>query len=298
MPRIAVFGGTGYLASLIKNQNNFKQNKYIFFSRKKSSINYINYSLLKKNFDDFKYFDFVIHLVGPNQDQIKRNKNLIEKKNQITSIICDLCILHNIKLIYVSSMQIYKKYGKNNLSINSKINLKNFYSKSHYESEKIIKSKFSKHKDMFTILRLGNVFGFKKIEELSKIKNNIIHDLSILALKKKKIVINNGSVQRTFIPSQIFVDMINSIIKKKLFKNSILNIIYKNFRLKSVAQIIQKRCKLAVNLKVDVIIKKFNKKNIFKIYSNKNFKFASNNKIFLFEIDQILKNLHKYLIHK
>ena len=32
MPRIAVFGGTGYLASLIKNQNNDKKNKYIFFS--------------------------------------------------------------------------------------------------------------------------------------------------------------------------------------------------------------------------------------------------------------------------
>jgi len=48
-------------------------------------------------------------------------------------------------------------------------------------------------------------------------------------------------------------------------------------------------------LKIDVIIKKFNKKNIFKIYSNKNFKFVSNNKIFLFEVDQILKNLNKYL---
>lgn len=298
MPRIAVFGGTGYLASLIKNQNNVKKNEYIFFSRKKNSLNHINYSLLKKNFDDFKNFDFVLHLAGPNHDQIKKNKNLIEKKNQTTSIICDLCIFHNIKLIYVSSMQIYKNYGKINLSINSKINLKNFYSKSHFESEKIIKSKFSNYKGMFTILRIGNIFGFKKFEKLSKIKNNLIHDLSILALKKKRIVVNNGSIQRTFIPSQIFVDVINSIIKKKFIKNSILNIIYKNFRLKSIAQIIQKRCKLAINLKVDVEIKKFNKKNIFKIYSNKNFKSVSNNKIFLFEIDQILKNLNRYFNNK
>ena len=35
MPRIAVFGGTGYLASLIKNQNNIKKNHYIFFQEKK-----------------------------------------------------------------------------------------------------------------------------------------------------------------------------------------------------------------------------------------------------------------------
>jgi hypothetical protein len=31
MPKIAVFGGTGYLASLIKNQNNEKKNNYFFF---------------------------------------------------------------------------------------------------------------------------------------------------------------------------------------------------------------------------------------------------------------------------
>ena len=40
MTKIAVFGGTGYLASLIKNQNNLKKNRYIFFSRKKSSKNF------------------------------------------------------------------------------------------------------------------------------------------------------------------------------------------------------------------------------------------------------------------
>ena len=38
MVNIAVFGGTGYLASLIKNQNSFKKNKYFFFLRKKNLI--------------------------------------------------------------------------------------------------------------------------------------------------------------------------------------------------------------------------------------------------------------------
>ena len=33
MPRIAILGGTGYLASIIKNQSNLKKNKYTFFSR-------------------------------------------------------------------------------------------------------------------------------------------------------------------------------------------------------------------------------------------------------------------------
>ena len=61
-------------------------------------------------------------------------------------------------------MHVYKNYGKNNISIYSKINSKNIYSRSHYESEKIIKKKFFNKDNMFTILRLGNVFGFKNMK--------------------------------------------------------------------------------------------------------------------------------------
>ena len=186
MLRIAVLGGTGYLASLIKNQNIVKKNKYTFFSRKKGSKNYINFLSLKKNYDILKNFDFIIHLAGPNQDQLKKNKRLIEKKNEITSVICDVCLAHKIKLIYISSMQVYKNYGKKNLSINSKINFKNSYSKSHYDSEKIILEKFSNYKKMFTILRMGNIFGFKKCNNSKDIDSNLIHSLCDIALKKKK----------------------------------------------------------------------------------------------------------------
>ena len=48
MNRIGVFGGTGYLASLIKNQNNIKKNRYTFFSRNKISKNYFDYFSFKK----------------------------------------------------------------------------------------------------------------------------------------------------------------------------------------------------------------------------------------------------------
>jgi nucleoside-diphosphate-sugar epimerase len=293
MPSIAVFGGTGYLASLIKNQNNIKKNKYTFFSRKKGTKNYINFLSLKKNFDILKNFDFIIHLAGPNQDQLKKNKRLIEKKNEITSMICDVCLAHNIKLIYISSIQVYRDYGKTNLSINSKINLKNPYSKSHYDSEKIILEKFLNYKKMFTILRMGNVFGFTKCNNSKDIDSNLIHSLCNMALKKKKILINNGSIRRTFIPSQIFVKVINSIIKKKFFENSIINIHYKNLNLKNIADIIQKRSKLVFNLNIDIIIKKFSHNKNFSIYSNHNFNFNPINKKIYNEIDQILKFIKK-----
>ena len=183
MPKIAVLGGSGYLASLIKNQNNVEKNRYIFFSRKKKSKDYVYYSSNKKN---LKNLDFIVHLAGPNQDQIKNNERLIKQKNLMTSRICDLCLTNNIKLIYISSMQVYKDYGKKNITVKSKINLKNLYSKSHYESEKIILQKFLKSKKMFTILRMGNVFGFKKNNNYKQIESNLIHSFCFMALKKKK----------------------------------------------------------------------------------------------------------------
>lgn len=295
MAKIAVFGGTGYLASLIKNQNSFKKNKYFLFSRKKNAKNYFNYKFTKKNLKIFKKFEYIVHLIGPNQNQLLKNINLIKKKNQITSNICDLCLINNIKLIYISSMQVYKDYGKNNISLNSKINLKNSYSKAHYESERIIIKKFLNHKNMFTILRIGNVFGFKKYENLREINNNIIHSLCVSALKKNKIIINNGSVQRTFVPSKIFMKALNFIIAKKFFKNSIINISYKSLNLRDTAKLIQKRCKFIFNLKIDTVIKKFRQKKKILIHSNQNFKFSPDNKKIYFEIDQILKNINKII---
>ena len=291
MPRIAIFGGTGYLASIIKNQNNYKKNKYIFFSRKKNSKNYINFSNFEKNVSFFKKIDFIIHLVGPSQNQIKKKNSLGVEKNKITTKICDLCISHNIKLIYISSMQIYENYGKSNLSINSKINLRSFYAKSHYESERIILKKFFNYKHMFTILRMGNVFGYRKYVDLRELNNNIIHDFCRLALKQNFFLVKNGSIQRTFIPSQMFINVINYTIIKRIFNNSIINISYKNYNLKDIALIIQKRFKLIFNSSISVKIKKFKYKKKFSVYSNHNYKFKFIVKKIYDEVDQVLKNI-------
>ena len=293
MPNIAVFGGTGYLAKIIKNQKKLKKNQYTFFSRNKSSKNYINYLLFKKNLNILKKFDVIIHLAGPNQNQLKRNINLLNKKNKITSNICDLCLAHNIKLIYLSSMQVYKDYGKNNIYIKSKINKNNPYSLSHYASEQIILNKFLNQKKMFTILRMGNVFGLKKNIDLDEINYNLVHSLCILAIKKKKIFIKNPSIQRTFVPSPIFIKVINFIINKNFFNNSIINISYKNLSLKDIALIIQKRLKLIYNICIDTSSKGLSYEKKFLIYSNRNFRFIPSNKKIYLEIDNILKLIIK-----
>ena len=144
---------------------------------------------------------------------------------------------------------------------------------------------------MFTILRVGNVFGFRKNIKLRELKNNLIHSLCDTALKKRKILINNCSIQRTFIPSKIYIQTINLIIKKKIINNSIMNIIYKNLTLKNIADIIKSRIRFVLNFNIDTELKNFTKKKIFVIYSNKKLKFKYKKRTFIFEIDQILKNL-------
>ena len=290
MNRIAVLGGTGYLASIIKNQNNEKRNEFVFFSRKKKSKNYINYSSFEKNFSLLKNFDYFIHLVGSNQKKLLQNKKLIEKKNKITLDICNFCLKNNIKLIYISSLQIYQNYGVKNLYINSKINKKNPYSTSHYQSEQIIKKKFINNQNMFTILRIGNVFGYKKYENIKEIKNNLVHGLCFSALKNNQIIVNNGSIQRSFIPSSIFVHVINLTIKKNIFKNSTINIFYKNYTLDEISKIIQKRFKIIFNRTVKIILKKSNFNPKFIIFEDENFKLNPKINKINFEIDQILKN--------
>lgn len=294
MVKIGVFGSTGYLASLIKNQKIIKKNKYVFFSRKKNTKNNINNLLLENNFNEFKDFDVIIHFIGANQNQLKENKNLIKKKNFITSKICDLCLTQNIKLIYISSLQVYKDYGKRNISINSKINFKNPYSRSHHESEKIILKKFSNNEKMFTILRMGNVFGLSKFNVRKRdIESNLIHGLCDMAIKKKKILLNDASITRTFIPSKIFLDVINFLIKKNYFKNSIINIFYKNLNLREVAEIIKARYKLIFNSDIDILIKKQSNNKKFQINAKKIFKFYPIKKKIFDEIDQILNFIKK-----
>ena len=52
---------------------------------------------------------------------------------------------------------------------------------------------------MFTILRLGNVFGFNKNFNINELSNNLIHDFCKSALKRQKIIVENGKIQRQFI---------------------------------------------------------------------------------------------------
>ncbi len=144
---------------------------------------------------------------------------------------------------------------------------------------------------MFTILRLGNVFGYRKYLNLNELNKNIVHRFCKSAFYKKKIIVKNGIVQRAFIPSEIFIDIINNTIKKKIFKNSIKIISYKIYDLKEFSLIIDKRFRKIFKSKIKVVINnyKYKKKNF--IVLDQEYKINFNIKKIYKEIDQVLKNI-------
>jgi nucleoside-diphosphate-sugar epimerase len=148
------------------------------------------------------------------------------------------------------------------------------------------------------ILRMGNVFGFKKNINPRMIAENLVHNLCSEAIIKKKILIDKGFIQRTFVPSEIFVKIINLIISKKIFENSIANISYKILSLKDIAKIIQKRLNLRLNIHTNIVVKNIFNKKKYLISLNKNLSFKVSNKTIYNEIDQILEFLNKNLRKK
>ena len=109
-------------------------------------------------------------------------------------------------------------------------------------------------------------------------------------------MIKNGSIQRTFIPSKIFVNLINKIIRENLFFNSLFyNISYKTLNLKEIAEIIKKRLNLMFNIQIDIIVREFYLKKNFLIRANNKLKFSVSNQKINLEIDQILKILKKLI---
>ena len=80
MPKIAILGGSGYLASILRDLNSIKNNKVFFFSRRKNFKNDTKYYSLNNNLNILKNFNIIIHLSGPNQTQLKNNSNLFREK--------------------------------------------------------------------------------------------------------------------------------------------------------------------------------------------------------------------------
>lgn len=290
--KVAVLGGSGYLASILSHRKNKKINFVSFSRNSKKKINRINYISFSDIRAKLKNFDCIINLVGMNKEdsKIKKYKS-IKLKKKITENICRLCVLYKIKLIYISSIQIYDKFeSKSKINTNNLINKKSFYSRAHYTAENIIKKKLKSTYNTYLIIRLSNVFGFQKKINQKYIYDNLVNFFCYSAKKNNTIKLSNPSVVRNFIPSRVFYDLIKKIILTQKFENNIINYGYKSYDLRSISYLIAKRCKIKFNSNVKIVYKNYKKKPKFLL--EKNFYTKSfDHKMMLIEIDSLLKNL-------
>jgi len=287
--KIFICGGSGYLGGIIANELCKKHTVTIGTRKKKinskfskkvliSKVDYLKKNVLNEVFKDQ---DVVIHLVGMNKVSSNKNPNRsLELKKKSTINITESVIKNNCKLIYFSSIQVYKNFSsKKNINENSRISISDNYSKGHIIAENILKS-YKKKFSNIIILRLSSVFGVRLFNDSKELIYTLGNNFCYQAINKKKITVQSPNTIRNFLPSRILIESIELLISKKLKKNFIFNVGYKSLCLGELAYMIQGLLKNKYKLNClvkfrDIYIKP--KKILFYKSRLKNFKYSERN---------------------
>lgn len=299
---IFICGGSGYLGSLLANSLCKKYNVIVGTrDRKKTNnynkhikvkqVNYYSYNSLEKS---VKNIDLIIHLVGMNKaDSKKKPKQSLKLKKKVTENLLKLANKNNSKIVYFSSIQIYKNFSsKKKINENSETFNSDPYSRAHLAAEKILKQ--SKKKINIVILRLSSVFGANILNTSKELLFTLANNFCYQAINDSTILIQNPNVIRNFLPYSILIRCINNIISKHKNRLLIWNLGYKTLSLFELSELIIKRykCKFkkVCSIKTNIAFNK-NKKKL-KFDSNyKTYKFSQ--KLFIKEIDNLLKFFKK-----
>ena len=297
--KIVILGGSGYLASclcfylkkknkIILGTRNIKKIKYKFKNVEIREVNYLSYKSIENILDKT---DYVFHLVGANSKFSENNKKKsLDLKKKTTKILLKACSKTNSKIIYFSTLKVYKNSNKLNINEGSKVKGSNQYVKNHIIAENLILKDIKKNKTKHKIIRLSSVFGFPIFYKSKEVFNLIINSMCLESVKKKKISIKDPSTIRDFYPSSMFESMSKFFFSNK--KNNILNFGYETHSLFSIAQIIQKSCvkTLGFRPKIDAI--PYTEKKKLPLFQSKYLKQKKNKKNIKNEISNLLKLIH------
>ena len=302
---IFICGGSGYLAGSLAKELSKKYNvilgtrspNKIINYKKKIKIKKINYLSSKSLIESFKNIDIVFHLVGMSKkDSFKNKKKSVDFKKKITRNIIKAASINKCsKLIYLSSIQVYKNFHKKKyISEKSKIQNHDAYSKTHLAAEKILLKKYLNIKNI-VVIRAANIFGINLINNSQEIFNNLANNFCYQAIKFNEIKVQDHSVVRNFVPLNIFIKFIKIVIlKKNLSRLNLFNLGYKSLSLGNLCKLILKRYLRLYKKKCDLIfLQKYNKiaTNINFYSSLKNFKYSKD--VINHELDNLLKTFKK-----
>ena len=248
--KILVMGASGFIGKSLINQLSKKHFVIGLFNNneiksKNRNVKLFRANLLKviqiKDLD----IDVIVHCANYTPANHKKSIFLKKKNNKIMTNILKFAVRRDIsKIIYFSSIGIYKIKNKSTISEKSKVDLTDHYSISKIQDEKIIKKWTKKNKDRkLLIIRTPGVVGFgahgnfisnlfKKIKSTKLIDlkihnlnlkfNNIIHikTVGIFLIRylnnfKKKILILNLASSKP-IKIKSIVDIAAKYFKKKI----------------------------------------------------------------------------------
>ena len=204
---IVIFGKKGYLS-----------NSLFYDKAKKLKIKLLSKTKLEQKKKISEKIDIIIHSLGPNKFDMAKDveKNLIDKKD-ITLKLLNFAKNNNVKkIIYISSINIYKKNIK-------KINLNNPYSKLHIKAEKILKKEASKNLKIM-ILRVSHLFGIRDTINSKGKFLSVGNAFVKAAVQKTKFIIRNPEAKINILPLNYFINRLSKIINFK--KNFYVKDIY------------------------------------------------------------------------
>ena len=249
MTNIIVLGGSGFIGkSLIdrlektnsRNTTVMVHSTKIKTSLKKFQGNILD-KTLKKNIQDG---DIIVNLVGQYNGEIS---NFIDLNINGSFNLLESCKgKKNIKIILISSIDVYGECGKQSSRENKKLSPQYSYGLIKLFNEKIYENFAKTNNVNIIVLRLGNLYGPNK-------KNGLILNL-LKSIKKKKLVsINqNGRQRRDYLFIDDAVDGILQAINSKLKKYNTFNISSgKCYRSTQIIKLIQDISNRKLNLKIN-----------------------------------------------
>ena len=193
--------------------NQLKKNKNYFFQK----IDICDFNKLKKKFNSFNP-DIVVHFAAESHvdNSIKKPDNFIN-----TNIIGTYNLLRllkkNIKLIHISTDEVFGEANKKSFNENSKYDPRSPYSVTKASSDHLVRAWSNTYGINYNIVNSSNNFGPYQNEEkfIPVIINSII--------KKKKIPLyGNGRNIREWIYVEDFVNAIEFLIKKDIANQTFL----------------------------------------------------------------------------
>jgi nucleoside-diphosphate-sugar epimerase len=221
--------GRGFVGHYLKNSSNQYFNITSLSSRQ--------FSVKKK----INNIDVLLHAIGLNyKKSLIDSKKAFLIKKEFTNKVIKFCRYNKIpKIIYISSIHVYKKHLIGNINERTKCINKDPYALAHIYAENILK-KNSSSKLKVIIIRVANLFGINNNNKISLIPiiNKIIKHLVL----NKKLLIYNKFLLKDIVPMNYFIFIISKLILLNK-KFQIINVGYKSYFLIDIVKIIISRIK-------------------------------------------------------